>query len=409
MTVTNSIRVLLFLTCLFVRINAPGQTFSLEQLEARRKDALEEIASTQQLLNETSTLAKNSLNHLSLISEQILARKKVIHLLNQEIALIDQNLSIMTGELAVLEEELLEQRRKYVTSLQNMQLRKTAQYKWLFILSADNVIRSFRRLRYLHEYAEWQKQQVKQIIYKQESIKRKQAEMEETRTEKLVLLDDRENERNLLQQEEEIQKHEYQQLDRKRKTLQEQIEQKKKQAEKLNRQIERLIAGDIAGSTKDNSVSRKADTAGGYAMTKEEKKLSDDFAANRGRLPFPLTGRYRIISAFGEHRHPFEKRVTVKSSGIEIQTAAGTEAQAIFQGTVTSVFVVKSGYGVIVRHGNYLTIYINLSETYVNTGDHVSVREKLGTIFTHPESGETILHFEIRKEKDALNPELWLN
>jgi septal ring factor EnvC (AmiA/AmiB activator) len=406
---SNNIRMLLLLTFFFVRINAPGQVFSLKQLEAQRKAALEEIASTQQLLNETSALAKNSLNHLNLISEQILARKKVVNLLNQEITLIDKKLASMNRELASLEEDLRTRRGEYIRSLQSMQMRKTSQYKWLFVLSAESFSQSFRRIRYLREYAEWRKQQAKQIIYKQDVIKQKQAEMEETRTEKLDLLNNREKESNLLQKEESTQKDEYQQLDRKRKTLQEQIGQKKKQAEELNRQIERLIASEIDNSAKDNSVSRKADTAGGYAMTKEEKKLSDDFASNRGHLPFPLAGKYRITNSFGEHQHPFEKRVTVKSNGIEIQTTAGTEAQAIFQGEVTKIFVVTGGYGVIVRHGNYLTIYINLSETYVKTGDRVSTREKLGKIFTNPETGETILHFEIRKEKDALNPELWLD
>ncbi|MDR1602883.1 MAG: peptidoglycan DD-metalloendopeptidase family protein [Tannerella sp.] len=409
MTLPGYIRIFLLLTLIFISTGASGQILSLKQLEAQRKAALEEIASTQQLLNETSSLAKNSLNRLNLISEQILARKKVILLLNQEIALIDRNLTAMNSELTTLEKDLHNQRQQYVHALQNMQRRRSSQYKWLFILSAENFTQSFRRMRYLHEYAEWRKQQAKQIVYKQEVIKQKQTEMEETRAEKLALLDDRERESSLLQKEESTQKNEYRQLDRKRKSLQEQIDRKKKQAEELNRQIERLIASEIDHSTKDNSVSRKADTAGGYAMTKEEKTLSDNFASNRRRLPFPLTGKYKIVTAFGEHRHPFEKRVTVKSNGIDIQTVSGTEAQTVFQGVVTKIFVVTGGFGVIVRHGNYLTIYINLSETYVKTGDRVAVREKLGKIFTNPETGETILHFEIRKEKDALNPELWLD
>ncbi|MDR1407335.1 MAG: peptidoglycan DD-metalloendopeptidase family protein [Tannerella sp.] len=408
MTNMRNIRRLLCLILLFACVKASGQ-FSLKQLEAQRKAALEEIESTQQLLNETSSLAQNSLNRLNLISEQILARKKVINLLNREIVLIDRDIAAINKELTALEEDLRLQREKYVHSLQNMQMRQTTQNKWLFILSADNFAQSFRRMRYLHEYAEWRKQQARQIIEKKEIIRQKQLEMESTRAEKTTLLGAREKESGLLQKEESTQKKEYRELNLKQKTLQEQIRQKKKQAEDLNRQIERLIASEIDSSSKDGSVSRRADTTGGYAMTKEEKKLSDDFASNRGRLPFPLTGKYRIVNTFGEHQHPFEKRVTVKYNGIEIQTTSGTEAQAVFQGVVTTIFVVTGGYGVIVRHGNYLSIYINLSETYVKTGARVTTREKLGKIFTNPETGETMLHFEIRKEKEALNPELWLN
>ncbi|MDR1332059.1 MAG: peptidoglycan DD-metalloendopeptidase family protein [Tannerella sp.] len=408
MTTMRHIRPLLFLTLLCVSIGASAQ-YSLAQLEAQRKAALEEIESTRLLLDETASLAKNSLNRLNLISEQILARKKVINLLNQEISLIDRNIAAMNRELAALEEDLRLQREKYVHSLQSMQMRKTTQNKWLFILSADNFTQSLRRMRYLHEYAGWRQQQARQIVLTQDAVRQKQAEAEATRTEKVALLGEREKESTLLQKEESTQKQEYQQLDRRRKTLQEQIRQKKKQAEALDRQIERLIASEIDSSSKDSSVVRRADTAGGYAMTKEEKKLSDDFASNRGRLPFPLTGRYRIVNTFGEHQHPFEKRVTVKYNGIEIQAPAGTEAQAVFQGVVTTIFVVTGGYGVIVRHGNYLTIYINLSETYVKTGDRIATRQKLGRIFTNPETNETMLHFEIRKEKEAQNPQLWLD
>jgi len=400
---------LLSLTFLFIA-EASGQVFSLQQLEAQRKAALEEIASTQQLLNETSGLAANLFNRLKLISEQVLARKKVINLLNTEIALIDKDLAGMNNELAILETDLNNQRAKYIQSLQNMQTKQKSQYKWLFILSADNFTQSVRRMRYLHEYSEWRKQQARQIIAKQEIIKQKQAEMEATRAEKRALLNDREKESGQLQKEETAQKQEYQQLEKKRKSLQEDIKRRKKEAEALNRQIEQLIERDIARSSNDKSVARKADTAGGYAMTKEEKKLSDDFVANRGRLPFPLTGKYKIINTFGEHQHPLEKRVTLKCNGIEIQTTEGTDAQAVFNGEVSMINLTPSGsYNIIVRHGNYMSIYINLSSIYVKAGDKVATRQKLGKILTNPVTRVTMLHFEIRKEKEALNPELWLD
>jgi septal ring factor EnvC (AmiA/AmiB activator) len=404
----RGVSLLFLLTFLFVCAGASGQ-LSLNQLETQRKAALKEIESTQKLLDEAADLTKNSLNRLDLISGQILARKKVINLLNQELALMDREITAMNSQLVSLEEDLRIHREKYVRSLQNMQTRQATQFKWLFVLSADNFTQSIRRMRYLHEYAEWRKQQTGIIAAKQELLKEKQAEMATKRTEKLALLGEREKESSTLQKEETAQKKDYQELDRKRRLLLEQIRQKKKQAEDLNRQIERLIASEIDNASKDNSVARKADTAGGYAMTKEEKKLSDDFASNRGRLPFPLTGNYKIVNTFGESQHPFEKRVTVKCNGIKVQTTAGTDAQAVFQGEVTTVFVATSGYGVILRHGNYLTIYINLAEAYVKTGDKVSTREKLGKIFTDPETRETILHFEIRKERDALNPSLWLD
>ena len=156
---------------------------------------------------------------------------------------------------------------------------------------------------------------------------------------------------------------------------------------------------------------RVADTKGGYAMTKAEKRLSDDFASNKGRLPYPVSGRHTIVATFGEQQHQELKYVRTNNSGIDIQTSPGADARAVFNGEVTRVFVVP-GYNnsVIVRHGNYLTVYSNLSQVYVKAGDKVSTRQAIGKIFTDTEDGNaTILHFQLWKEKTKLNPAPWLD
>lgn len=155
---------------------------------------------------------------------------------------------------------------------------------------------------------------------------------------------------------------------------------------------------------------RVADTKGGYAMTKAEKQLSDNFANNRGRLPYPVAGRHTIVATFGEQQHQELKYVRTSNSGIDIQTSPGADARAVFNGEVTRVFVVP-GYNnsVIVRHGNYLTVYSNLSQVYVKAGDRVSTRQAIGRIYSDPEDGNsTILHFQLWKEKTKLNPQPWL-
>ena len=153
-----------------------------------------------------------------------------------------------------------------------------------------------------------------------------------------------------------------------------------------------------------------ADTKGGYAMTKAEKQLSDNFANNRGRLPYPVAGRHTIVATFGEQQHQELKYVRTSNSGIDIQTSPGADARAVFNGEVTRVFVVP-GYNnsVIVRHGNYWTVYSNLSQVYVKAGDRVSTRQAIGRIYSDPEDGNsTILHFQLWKEKTKLNPQPWL-
>lgn len=439
-----------------------GQNSSkVKQLENQRKKALEEIEMTNQLLNETKKTARSSLNRLNLISNQILSRKKVISILNQEIGGIDTQINKMRREVNRLEQELKVKQKNYGKSAKGMYKRRKSQDKLLFILSADNFAQSLRRMRYLREFADWQKRQAAEIVVKQREIEEKRSALEKTRKNKQVLLGSRENENQKLQTEESSQKTEVQQLNKKQRDLQAQLKKKKQQADALNQQIEKQIAIEIARAEEEARIARQkaereraekarlareareirkkqaaasgkkiveekeepepepepiraervAEVKGGYAMTREEKKLSDNFAGNKGRLPFPVTGRHAIVGTFGEQQHQDLKYVRTNNSGIDIQTSPGADARAVFNGEVTRVFVVP-GYNnsVIVRHGNYLTVYSNLSQVYVKAGDRVSTRQSIGKIFTDTEDGNaTILSFQLWKEKTKLNPATWLD
>ncbi|MDR3269505.1 MAG: peptidoglycan DD-metalloendopeptidase family protein [Tannerella sp.] len=410
-SILNSFRLLLFTCLLFQAGNVSGQVQSLKQLEAKRKDALEEIESTARLLSETRSSAQHSLNRLNLLSGQVLARKKVISLLNQEISLLDKNMTEMNDELNGLEQGLTVIREKYAQSLQHMYNRRSIPYKWCFVLSADNLAQSFRRMRYLREYSDWQRQQATLIVQKQSGINLKQVEVEQARTEKRALLEIREKENNQLQSEESEQRKEVQQLNRQQRNLQSRLAQKQRQAEALNRQIESLISKEMTRSAGKTSGSRDAgESTEGSDMSKENRQLSADFVSNQGRLPFPLTGHYTITGFFGRHHHAVGKEVYTNNRGIDIQTTSGAEARAIFSGVVTAVFV-GTGYnhGVIIRHGSYLTVYVNLSEVYVKTGDKISTNQRLGKIFTDTDNDHaTILHFEVWREKEAMDPEKWI-
>lgn len=431
----------------------------VRDLEKQRKAALAEIETTSQLLDETRLTARNSLNRLNLLSKQILSRKQVISLLNQEVAEIEKQIAASRRDISRLEKELGTKRTNYGKSAQSLYKRRSSQDKLLFILSADNFAQSLRRMRYLREYADWQKRQATEIIDKQKIIAAKEAELKKTRSEKNALLGVRETESKKLEKEEVSQKEEVQQLSKKQKGLQADLKKKQRQADALNRQIEKQIADEIARAEAEARAQREraaraerdrlarekaaakssgksagkaaekvaekaapveaepireervADTKGGYAMTREEKRLSDDFASNRGRLPYPVAGRHTIVAAFGEQQHQELKYVRTNNSGIDIQTSPGAEARAIFNGEVTRVFVVP-GYNnsVIIRHGNYLTVYSNLSNVYVKAGDRVSTRQSIGRIFSDVEDGNaTVLHFQLWKEKTKLNPAPWLD
>ena len=411
------------------------QSAAVRKLEQQRKEALADIEQTNQLLQETSKSAKSSLNRLNLLSKQILSRKKVISLLNQELDEIEKDLLAIQGEIRKLQRQLGEKQANYGKSMRSLYKRHSAQDKLLFVLSAKSFSQSLRRMRYLREYADWQKRQADAIVAKQQEINEQKQVMEQTRAEKRALLGTRQEENKKLQTEEAAQKEEVQQLNKKQADLKASLRKKQQQAAALNRQIEKLIAEEIARAEAEAKAAREkaalaakgkktnetakapvreertAATKGGYAMTKAERQLSDNFANNRGKLPYPVTGRYTVVATFGEQQHAELKYVRTSNSGIDIQTTPGADARTVFNGVVTRVFVVP-GYNnsVIVRHGNYLTVYSNLSQVYVKAGDAVTTRQALGKIYSDPEEGQaTILHFQLWKEKTKLNPLPWLD
>jgi septal ring factor EnvC (AmiA/AmiB activator) len=408
---------------------APGQRSArIRELENQRKAALNEIELSNRLLSETNESARNSLNRLNLLTQRLDQRRQVVSLLNQEISIIDREIVGLRDEISSLEKELSAKRSNYGSSLKKLQNHYSTQDKLLFVFSAYNFAQSFRRMRYLKEYADWQRGQALQISGRQKTVISKSAELEKTRNEKQALLHSREQETKTLQEEEDLQQKEIDELNKKQKRLQEDLKKKKRQAEALQRQIEKQIAQEVAkaeaesrtareeeektkaGADANDTNKRVADTKGGYAMTKEEKRLSDSFASSRGRLSAPVTGQYSIVGVYGEQQHQDLKYVRVVNNGIDIQATAGSEARAVFDGKVSSILI-ERGYNnwIIVRHGNYLTVYCNLSEIYVKRGDEVKSRQSLGKIFTDKENDNaTILHFELWKEREKQNPQPWI-
>ena len=324
----------------------------VQELEKQRKEALAEVERINGLIDQTQATTKDYLRRLNLLSEQILSRKKVISLLGQEVEAINMEMREMSRQIRRLEGELEEKQQNYGKSVRSMYRRQASQDKLLFILSAENFAQSLRRLRYLREYAAWQKRQASEIVEKQTEITQKRNALTQTRQEKQQLLAQQERERKQLQSEETNQQKEVKMLNKKKLQLQAQLREKQKQAQQLDRLIQEQIAREIAEANKKKAADkqRQADVKGGYAMTKVEKALSDNFAANRGRLPYPVAGSYTIIARFGEQQHEQLKYVRTNNNGIDIQTAPGTDARAVFKGVVTRIFTVPGfNHSIIVR------------------------------------------------------------
>lgn len=408
----------------------------LKELERKRKDALEQIELISKMLTSTKKDAASTLERIKAIGQQMTIRRNYISTLSDEINTLDREINRIDRQVKDLEYELSMKKQSYAKAMQFMSKRNTVYDQISFILSAESVSQSYRRMRYYKEFALWRRIQSDEIVEKQAVLNSKRLELQENKASKGSLLTERKTERKNLATEEAKEKQSAQELRKRQNELQEQVKKQRQQADALNRQIQNVIEEEARRAaeearkaaeaerkrreaaakkgekpaTQPAQTERKAATAGGYEMTQAEQKLSSDFGTNRGKLPMPVQGRYTIIGRFGTQQHPDHKFVTTENKGIDILVPAGTDARAAFEGVVSKVFVIP-GYNnsIIVRHGNYLTVYSNLSQVYVKAGDKVSTRQVLGRIYADTDdNNRSVLHFQLWKETTKLNPEPWL-
>ena len=384
----------LIIWCLLFGFSAAvfSQTLEMEDLRKNRERTLKELNETNKKLNKTLKSAKNSLNELNSITAEIRQQRNLISKINREIAVINRRQRAVKDTIYLLQKDLTAKKRSYANAVKRMGHQRSEYDELMFIFSASSLSQSYRRARYLKEYSAWRKRQAAEIAERKQQLE--------------VLKKQEGSKRTLIAG-----------LKKQEKQLKREIDRKRKQAEALDRKLEQLIAEEERkSSTRADKTEGKNSTAQqrptkGYKMTKEELALSGSFEKNKGKLPFPLSGSYKIVAHFGRQKHPELRYVQTENSGIDIETTPGTKARAVFNGVVSRIFVTP-GYNstIIVRHGNYLTIYANLSEVYVRAGEKVSTGQNLGKIYSDSQDGNrTILTFQLWKERTKLNPELWLN
>jgi septal ring factor EnvC (AmiA/AmiB activator) len=389
----------------------------ISNLQKQRQTMMKEIAETKKQIEANRTTMNNAQERLHLLDKSISSQKQLIGLLNEEIAVLDSAVREKEAQIVVMEKDIRKRKDFYAEALKKIyRHRRDMKDNLLFILASDGITQSLHRISWLREYSSWGRRQGEEIIARQRIVENEKAALLSARSEKTALLDERRTQEQNLLSEEQAKKQEIRSLEKDSQRLQATLKKKQQQADALNRQIEKIIAEETRKSNAAPTKSvqreeRKAEVRGGYAMTAAEQKLSSQFAANRGKLPMPLKGKYNIVDYFGVHQHRDLSHVSVRNNGIEIETVAGNEARAVFDGVVSRIFILP-GYNssVIVRHGNYLTLYSNLGSVGVRQGDRVKTGQSLGVIFTDKENGNTTtLHFELWKEQNKLDPLPWLN
>lgn len=381
--------------------NVFGQ--SLEELRKRKEKTASEIEYINSLLKETNNNAKASLNRLSVLERQIKLQDILINNITGEIGYLDASINQNIKRIDSLNIALQIVKNKYAAMIQYANRNQNNNNQLLFILSASDFNQAYKRFIYLRQYADYRRKQAEEISTFKNSISEQLSEFNKRKDEKQRLLTSKVNQTVIIEQRKKQQKDVYSELKQKEKDLNRKLESQRKTELRLQQEIERVIADEA------KKVNRKSSREKGFVLTTEEKVLSGDFSNNRGKFPWPVL-RGLITDHFGEHPHPVLKYVVVRNAGVDITTQANAKARAIFKGEVTKVVAIPGGnIAVIIRHGNYLTVYSNLSEVFVKAGQQVEGKEEIGNIFTDKnDDNKTVLKFQLWRENTKLDPEEWL-
>ena len=425
-------------------------TRAIRQLEQQRNELKEQIAASETLLQSTKKDVKSQLADLALITGQIDERQKYLNTIESDVQTIQQEVDRLQVELSHLETELADKKAKYERSVKYMYRNKSIQEKLMFIFSAENLTQMYRRMRYVREYADFQRLQGIQVQRKQQQVTAKQRTLVASRKAKEELLAQGEAEKQKLQEQEQQRKTLVASLQKKQRSLQSELNKQRKSANKLNAQIDRLIEIEIEKARKREEERKAAEarrlaeekrlaearaaearrkeaarteTSGSkeedavitpatpkmdaYKVDSDDRTLVSSFEKNRGALPVPITGPYVIVGHYGQYDVPGLRNVRLDNKGIDIKGQAGANARAIFDGEVSAIFQYNGLTNVLVRHGNYISVYCNLQSVQVQKGSKIHTRDIIGKIHTNAE-GNTILHFQLRKETVKLNPEVWI-
>ena len=381
---------------------AEAQAQSLSELQERRQSAAREIEMTNRLLNQVQQQEKASLNRLQLISNTINQRNKLISSLNSEIRLYQEFIQNNNLSVQMLSDDLEKMKTEYAKLIRMTYLGRTPSGQLFFLFSAESFNQAYRRLLYMRRYTAYRNNQAELMKTLQQLLNEKAEDLEKLKSTRQQLLDEARNETEKLAQEKSKQNREVQDLKRRQQDLKSKLQQQRSVEQQLEREIQRII----------EEEARKKRDAGepAYALTPEQKLVGDSFAQNKLKLPWPVE-RGVITERFGIHRHPVLENVQVRNNGINIATETNAGVRAVFNGEVSRVFGISGGNSaVIIRHGNYLTVYSNLKEVIVKKGDKVSVHQKIGTVYTDADDGnKSILKFQIWRENQKLNPEEWIS
>ena len=386
---------------LFVFLLAPDlHAQSRQSLEERRKQALREIEQTTSLLEETQKSQTQSLEKLNLLNAQVSQFERLIGSISAEIKFADRQISGTSAKVAQMSSEIEKMKEEYARLVFQAYKNRGHYNKLIYVLSAKDFNEAYRRMKYFQQYSEYRKKQVAEITVKQQELGIEIERLKIQRAEKEKLLAEQQQEIKRLEVVKIEQNKEVNSWKSKEKQLKAQLEAKRRTAQRLENEIKKAID---AEAKKMNATATNLYEA----LTPDERLISNNFKGNRGRLPWP-TERGTITGHFGLNP-TIHKNVQLPNNGIDITTIAEADVRAVFDGEVTYIIaIIGRNLNVLVRHGNYFTLYSNLVDVKVKQGDKVKHKDIIGKVFTEKGAGSAVLHFEIWEGRNSLNPVQWI-
>lgn len=407
-----------------------GQSSS--QLKKDKQKIEKEIANTQSLLKKTEKNQKASLQQIAVLRQQISNREKLITTLNGEILQMEEMQENNEKEILTLQKKLVYMKADYAQVVYNAYRNRNLMDKVTFILAADNFSQMFRRLRFYTIFSSNVRRQAAKISQTQQDLKQKNEEIVVLKDEKQNLVTGKESEIKKLESDRKQKTKNAEQLKKQSQQLAAQLKEKQRKRKDLDAAIQKAIKAEIAAanakraasaskstSTKSSGSSTASNAKSGstsstatrstatISLTPEEQTLNTSFVNNKGSLPWPVAKGAKV-GEFGNYAHPDVPSVMIENRGIDIMTDAGAPVRAIFQGEVTTVMDVMGTKVVIIRHGEYVSVYQNLASVNVKKGSKVTTKQTIGTVAKNSTTNTYELHFEIWKNDSYLNPNSWL-
>lgn len=412
----------------------------VKELKAQKTRLQKNLKKSQQDLAKTGKDVKDGKSYLHHIDRKLEERVEHIRSMEGEMETLDSEINVLRTDIKSLGRQLSDKKQKYIRALRFSSQFPKIDNTLVFVLSAKNLTQMYRRARYAREYAVHQHELGRQIQQKQGELMNARNSLLSAKSKKAAMLQEVMRQRRKLNEQQVRQRQYIKNLERREGNLREKVSKQQKELASLNKKIDDLIAHEIEQARKraEADAKRKAQaeskrkagakktgtaktpqsaakskgataskTAAGSWLTADEKKLEGTFVQNKGRLPVPITGQYRIGSRYGAYNVPGLKNVTLDNKGVNYVGKSGARARCVFDGEVTAVFQFSGSKNVLVRHGSYISVYCNLSSVIVKKGQKLKARDLIGTVMAD-DSGNSVLHFQLRKETTKLNPEVWI-